>query len=85
MAWPRLSLMTLRARVPAPPPPPLLLARGLGKKKVQKRSKVKPCVKYVNYNHLMPTRYQLPAEIDTMAFVSDQRMDCVDGRTEAER
>ena len=57
----------------------------MGKKKVQKRSKVKPFVKCVNYNHLMPTRYQLPAEIDTMAFVSDQQMDSVDGRAEAKK
>lgn len=29
----------------------------MGKKKVAKRSKVKPFIKVINYNHMMPTRY----------------------------
>ena len=31
-------------------------------KKVAKRTKVKPFVKLVNYNHLMPTRYSFDVE-----------------------
>lgn len=31
-------------------------------KKTAKRTKVKPFVKLVNYNHLMPTRYSLDVE-----------------------
>jgi large subunit ribosomal protein L27e len=31
----------------------------MGKKRIAKRSKVKPFIKVVNYNHLMPTRYAL--------------------------
>lgn len=34
----------------------------MGTKKVEKRSKVKPFIKTVNYNHLMPTRYTLELE-----------------------
>lgn len=34
----------------------------MGAKKVAKRSKVKPFIKTVNYNHLMPTRYTLELE-----------------------
>lgn len=34
----------------------------MGKKRVEKRSKVKPFIKIVNYNHLMPTRYTLELE-----------------------
>ena len=29
----------------------------MSKKKLARRSKVKPFIKYVNYNHLLPTRY----------------------------
>lgn len=29
----------------------------MGKKKMEKRSKIKPFVKVVNFNHIMPTRY----------------------------
>jgi large subunit ribosomal protein L27e len=31
----------------------------MGKKRIAKRSKVKPFIKLINYNHLMPTRYSL--------------------------
>lgn len=34
----------------------------MSSKKVQKRSKVKPFIKAVNYNHIMPTRYTLELE-----------------------
>ena len=37
---------------------PLKVTRAMGKKKLAKRSKVKPFVKIVNYNHMMPTRYE---------------------------
>lgn len=35
---------------------PKKVIRALGKKKLEKRSKVKPFVKVINFNHLMPTR-----------------------------
>ena len=31
----------------------------MGKKKVAKRSKVKPFIKVINYTHMMPTRYAI--------------------------
>ncbi|PYH82170.1 ribosomal protein L27e [Aspergillus uvarum CBS 121591] len=34
----------------------------MGKKTVEKRSRIKPFIKVVNYNHLMPTRYTLELE-----------------------
>ncbi|EYE99376.1 60S ribosomal protein eL27 [Aspergillus ruber CBS 135680] len=34
----------------------------MGKKTLEKRSRVKPFIKVVNYNHLMPTRYTLELE-----------------------
>jgi large subunit ribosomal protein L27e len=41
---------------------PLKVTRRMGKKMVEKRSRVKPFIKVVNYNHLMPTRYTLELE-----------------------
>ena len=41
---------------------PLPVTKRMGAKKTAKRSKVKPFVKLVNYNHLMPTRYSLDVE-----------------------
>ncbi|KAJ2928487.1 hypothetical protein H1R20_g8629, partial [Candolleomyces eurysporus] len=41
---------------------PRKVTRRMGQKKVQRRSKVKPFIKVVNYSHLFPTRYALELE-----------------------
>jgi large subunit ribosomal protein L27e len=41
---------------------PSKITRRMSKTRQDKRSKVKPFVKLVNYNHLMPTRYTLELE-----------------------
>ncbi|GAA5844622.1 hypothetical protein JCM3775_005660 [Rhodotorula graminis] len=41
---------------------PRKVTKGMGKKRIEKRSKVKPFIKSVNYNHLLPTRYALELE-----------------------
>jgi large subunit ribosomal protein L27e len=41
---------------------PLKVTKSMGAKKLAKRSKVKPFIKCINYNHLMPTRYALELE-----------------------
>lgn len=41
---------------------PTKVTRRMGKKRMDKRSKVKPFIKMINYNHLMPTRYTLELE-----------------------
>jgi hypothetical protein len=44
---------------------PLKVKKGMDEKKVEKRSRVKPFLKLVNFNHLMPTRYaSRPTQID---------------------
>jgi len=41
---------------------PSKITRRMSKDKQSKRSKVKPFIKVINYNHLMPTRYTLELE-----------------------
>ncbi|KFM83405.1 60S ribosomal protein L27-like [Stegodyphus dumicola] len=43
---------------------PRKVTRRMGKKKIAKRSKIKPFVKVLNYNHLMPTRYMVDIQFD---------------------
>ncbi|CAE7204627.1 RPL27B [Symbiodinium natans] len=62
----------------------------MSKKKITKRTKVKldarmPFVKYVNYNHIMPTRYNVPTELSPSSICTDQQMDTLDGRKEARK
>merc|ERR1712055_205523 len=43
---------------------PRKITKPMGKKKVAKRSKIKPFLKVVNYNHLMPTRYSVDVALN---------------------
>ncbi|KAJ3158222.1 60S ribosomal protein L27 [Irineochytrium annulatum] len=45
---------------------PLKITRGMGQKRIAKRSKVKPFIKIVNYNHIMPTRYNLDIDLKSI-------------------
>ena len=38
------------------------ITRRMGKKRTEKRNKIKPFIKTTNYNHLMPTRYTIELE-----------------------
>ncbi|KAI8910535.1 hypothetical protein PhCBS80983_g02665 [Powellomyces hirtus] len=42
---------------------PLKITKGMGQKRVAKRSRVKAFIKVVNVNHLMPTRYNLDIDL----------------------
>lgn len=50
---------------------PAKITRRMSKARQEKRSKIKPFVKVVNYNHLMPTRYTLELEGLKGALTSD--------------
>jgi large subunit ribosomal protein L27e len=41
---------------------PSQITRRMSKARQTKRSKIKPFIKVINYNHLMPTRYTLELE-----------------------
>merc|ERR1712168_1614435 len=43
---------------------PLKVTKKMGKKKIARRSKVKPFVKVCNFNHLMPTRYSIDVTLE---------------------
>merc|ERR1712098_2098 len=43
---------------------PRQVTKRMGKKKIAKRSKIKPFLKVINYNHVMPTRYNCEFAFD---------------------
>jgi len=49
---------------------PLKVTRRMNRKRAEKRSKIKPFVKLINYNHIMPTRYGL--DVDLKKVETDQ-------------
>jgi len=57
----------------------------MSQKKVLKRSKVKPFIKFINLNHLMPTRYSL-TDLDLKSAVKiDSVKKAGDGRVDARK
>ncbi len=63
---------------------PLNVTKRMSQKKAAKRQRVKPFVQYVNYNHIIPTRYTLPTEtFDCKNWVSEPQMETPEGRTAA--
>ena len=55
----------------------------MGQKRVAKRSKVKVFLKSVNYNHMMPTRYNL--DLDLKAVVTPEALKDVALRVQARK
>ncbi|KAL1953857.1 hypothetical protein VTO42DRAFT_2081 [Malbranchea cinnamomea] len=63
---------------------PSKVTRRMGAKKVAKRSKIKPFIKTINYNHIMPTRYTLELE-GLKNVVSNETFKEVSQREEAKK
>lgn len=49
---------------------PLKVTKAMGARKIARRSRVKPFIKLVNQNHLMPTRYSFDGELSNKVSVS---------------
>lgn len=63
---------------------PLPVTKRMSQRKTAKRQRVKPFVQFVNYSHIIPTRYTLPSEtFDCKSWVSEQQMETPEGRTAA--
>nr|QGJ83619.1 acetate:succinate CoA transferase [Opalina sp. OP10] len=43
---------------------PRKITKSMGKEKTVKKSKLTSFVKYINYNHVMPTRYQFDCKVN---------------------
>uniref|UniRef100_A0A1D1ZGX3 60S ribosomal protein L27 n=1 Tax=Anthurium amnicola TaxID=1678845 RepID=A0A1D1ZGX3_9ARAE len=46
---------------------PRKVHKRMGKARIHKKSKIKPFLKVVNYNHLMPTRYTVDIPMEKIA------------------
>jgi len=65
---------------------PLKVSARMGQKRILKRSKVKPFIKFINLNHLMPTRYSLSDVEPLKASVKPESVKKAgDGRVEAKK
>lgn len=64
---------------------PLKVTKKMSKEKIQKRLRIKTFVKYINVNHLMPTRYTVSSRIDPKTLVTDEQMENQATRKEARK
>merc|ERR1712083_651054 len=62
---------------------PRKVTKKMSKKKVERKSTIKPFVKYVNYNHLLATRFIIKDDFDFKNILTDDTMDDPDQRKEA--
>ena len=53
---------------------PLRVTTKMSAKKIDRRTKLKPFVKFVNYNHVIPTRYVIQSELDLKNIVGEDKM-----------
>jgi len=65
--------------------PPLFVTPNMHEKKQERRTRVKAFVKYVNYQHMMPTRYQVASEIDLKGIVTDEKMSSLQSRKQLKK
>ncbi len=64
---------------------PLRVTKRMSQKKIERRTKVKAFVKNVNYNHLLPTRYLVSADIDLKNVVSEDKLSNKETRKQMKR
>lgn len=57
----------------------------MSSKKIERKTKVKPFIKIVNYNHLLPTRYLVANDIDLKTVVSEEKLATKETRKQAKQ
>lgn len=58
----------------------MAVSKRMSKRRIEKRSKVKPFVKFVNFNHLLPTRYLVDKDIDLKTAATVEKMENAESR-----
>lgn len=54
---------------------PRSISNKMTQKKIERRSRVKPFVKYVNYSHLLATRFVVKDELDFKGIVTEEALE----------
>jgi len=64
---------------------PLKVNKKMSIKTVEKRCRVKPFVKFINFNHVLPTRYLVTSELDLKSLINESQMATPEQRKEAKK
>ena len=55
----------------------------MSQKKIDRKTRIKPFVKYVNYNHMLATRFMVKEDFDFKGAINDEKMDTPEARKTA--
>eukprot|EP00351_Strombidinopsis_sp_SopsisLIS2011_P000452 CAMPEP_0116870208 /NCGR_PEP_ID=MMETSP0463-20121206/77_1 /TAXON_ID=181622 /ORGANISM="Strombidinopsis sp, Strain SopsisLIS2011" /LENGTH=119 /DNA_ID=CAMNT_0004506437 /DNA_START=18 /DNA_END=377 /DNA_ORIENTATION=- len=61
------------------------VSKAMSKKKIERRTRLIPFVKFVNYNHLLPTRFMVKEDIDLKSVVSEDKLNNAEARAEMKK
>merc|ERR1712061_661143 len=64
---------------------PRKVTKKMSKKKVERKSTIKPFVKYVNYNHMLATRFIIKDDFDFKSIVSEEAMEDPESRKDMKK
>merc|ERR1712083_860306 len=59
---------------------PRKVTKAMDQKKVDRKSRIKPFVKYVNYNHMLPTRFMVKEDFEFRSCATEDKMSTAEGR-----
>merc|ERR1711934_1103018 len=62
---------------------PRKISRRMSSKKIDRKSKIKPFVKFVNYTHLLATRFTVKDDFDFKNIVTEEALETPEARKEA--
>ena len=54
---------------------PRKITKGMSEKKIKRKSNIKPFVKYVNYTHLLATRFSVKEDFDFSKIVTEEALE----------
>merc|ERR1719199_1882861 len=59
---------------------PRKVTRAMSATKAERKSRMKPFVKYVNYNHMLPTRFMIKDDFEFRALATEDKMNTAEGK-----
>lgn len=59
---------------------PRKITKGMSEKKIKRKSNIKPFVKYVNYTHLLATRFTVKEDFDLKSIVTEEALEAPEER-----
>merc|ERR1712166_765107 len=64
---------------------PRKVTKAMSQTKIERKCRMKPFVKYVNYNHMLPTRFLVKEDFEFHSAVTEDKMATAEGRADLKK